>query len=82
MLWRYSVPVPCTLQILCLSQYFCNHNSAALIGVAVHAQSQAPKIIIDLDVHVNSVEFRTSFNSSLQPLVKLPSNVKVSAINC
>ncbi|CAL8469491.1 g9032 [Coccomyxa elongata] len=43
-------------------------------------QAQAPNIIIDLEVHVNSVEFRTSFDSSLQPLVKLPSNVKAVAL--
>lgn len=46
----------------------------------MHVQAQAPNITINLEVHVNSVEFRTSFDSSLQPLVKLPSNVKVSLI--
>ena len=47
---------------------------------AMYEQAQAPNIIIDLEVHVNSVEFRTSLGSSLQPLVQLPPNVKVSVI--
>ena len=45
---------------------------------AVQSQARAPKITVDLDVHIDGDEFKSSYDSSLQPLVKLPPNVKVS----
>ncbi|EIE21549.1 hypothetical protein COCSUDRAFT_48161 [Coccomyxa subellipsoidea C-169] len=43
-------------------------------------QARAPKITVDLDVHIDGDEFKSSYDSSLQPLVKLPPNVKVTAL--